>query len=148
MQMDRQTDRWTEGRIWTFPMILGGSSTQTPEQKPFMWHKYGGPVDQLTPCSLYVSLLHGCNIPPKRTYCTQTSHNAHIHTPQPLPTEEAFPAGAGGSSRPQTGGGSWVGTRAPTHCQGLNASWHTDNRRAPSMQSARMKITGLQTCLS
>lgn len=54
-------------------------------------------------------------------------------TALPHPQRRPSPQEPGDSSRDQTGGRSRAGTRMPAHCQGLGASWHTVNRRTPSM---------------
>lgn len=95
--MDRQTDRWTEGRTCGFPLALGGSGTQTGatpvwlslQHDPVLWQKSESPMDQLAPPSFPSS--QAATAPQCHILYT---HNAHFHTLQPLPTEEALPAGA------------------------------------------------------
>lgn len=144
MQMDRQTDRWTEGRTDRFPQALGGSLTQTtgrvcPSLTIFaaqalpVVERARGPKDQLASCSSWPHLLPSCQGPqtPHLIHTQSRRHTCTRHTPRPQrrPSLQE-PAD---SSRDQTGGRSRAGTRMPAYCQGLCASWHTVNRRTPSM---------------
>lgn len=151
--MDRQTDRWTEGRPRRFPLALGGSSAQTRatpvrlslRHSPFLWQKSESPTDRLAPCSPWLPLLPGCSCP----FISRIVHTKRTFTHRnPYPLRRPSLQKPGDSSKDQTGGGGRAGTRTPPPCQRLCASWHAVNRRAPSLQSARMKITGLHTCSS
>lgn len=142
-QADRQMDWGKDMQIFTgqtrpWPSLSDRlCSTALP-----VGQRAAGLTNQVAPCSSWLPLLPGCHCPlPTLTYhtlthsaFTHTLRSTHKYTPCSLRRRPSLQE-PGDSSRDQTGGGSWAGTRASAHCQGLGASWLSVNRRTCSMRS-------------
>lgn len=93
--MDRQTDRWTEGRRGRFSLALGGKALRLGQGQYNLTVAAATPscstdLTQLAPCSPCFPLLPGYNCPPT-PHIILTQHTTHTCTHIASPTRRGGP---------------------------------------------------------